>query len=90
MKKTTIITYLAWTMAAAAHPGHDAALPADSVAHWLFSPLHGLGVVALARSLRWCGICAARGTVMSDQSIHQPSAGVDALPTGPADRGRDR
>jgi hypothetical protein len=48
MKKTAILIYLASAMAAVAHPGHDAALPTESAAHWLFSPLHGVGVIALA------------------------------------------
>lgn len=48
MKKTAILIYLASAMVAVADPGHDAALPADSAAHWLFSPVHGLGAIALA------------------------------------------
>lgn len=32
---------------AAAHPGHDPALPSGAV-HWLVSPMHGAGVIALA------------------------------------------
>ena len=49
--KYGIPIYLILTGAALAHPGHDPALPADTAAHWLFSPLHGLGVVALAAVL---------------------------------------
>lgn len=48
MKKTAILIYLASGVSAAAHSGHDPALPADSMAHWLFAPVHGLGVIALA------------------------------------------
>lgn len=45
MKKLIALTTLA-PLPAFAHSGHDAAL--SGVAHYVFSPLHGLGVVALA------------------------------------------
>lgn len=32
--------------AAAAHTGHDAAL--NGAAHWVLSPMHGLGLIAVA------------------------------------------
>jgi len=47
MKKTAILMYLASAMAAVAHPGHDTHLPADSAAHWLLSPMHGMGALAV-------------------------------------------
>ncbi|ANT59515.1 hypothetical protein AYJ57_03520 [Salipiger sp. CCB-MM3] len=51
--KKAILIWAASASVAAAHPGHDAALPADGAAHWLLSPLHGLGVLALAGVLVW-------------------------------------
>ncbi len=45
MKKLAIFASLTATPVLA-HPGHDAAL--SGVAHWAFSPLHGLGVIVLA------------------------------------------
>lgn len=48
MTKTTILIYLSSATALLAHPGHGAALPADTAAHWIVSPAHGLGVIALA------------------------------------------
>ena len=48
MKKTAILIYLASAASALAHPGHDPALPAESLAHYIFTPTHGLGLVALA------------------------------------------
>ncbi|MBY6003084.1 hypothetical protein KUV62_04145 [Salipiger bermudensis] len=57
--KQAIAFWLASASAAFAHSGHDAALPADSAAHWLLSPLHGLGVLALAVIL-WAVIRARR------------------------------
>ena len=51
MKKLAILTYLAISTAALAHPGHGAALPDEGAAHWLLSPAHGLGLIALAAVL---------------------------------------
>ena len=50
MKKlaTALLTLSATT--AVAHTGHDTAL-CDGIAHWTLSPLHGLGVIALAAVL---------------------------------------
>ena len=57
--KKALAFWLASASAAFAHAGHDAALPADGAAHWLLSPLHGLGVVALVGIL-WLVIRARR------------------------------
>lgn len=51
MKRTALLIYLASALGAAAHSGHDHALPADSAAHWLLSPMHGLGGLAVALCL---------------------------------------
>ena len=48
MKKLAAVFVLLGS-AASAHPGHDAAL--TGVAHWTLSPLHGLGLIALALAL---------------------------------------
>lgn len=45
MKKLAVLASLVATPVLA-HPGHDAALSGAS--HWVFSPIHGLGVIALA------------------------------------------
>jgi len=47
MKYATFATFLFSGSAALAHPGHDAALR-EGVSHWLFSPQHGLAVIAVA------------------------------------------
>lgn len=65
MKKTTFFIYLASAMTALAHPGHDTALPAESAAHWLFSPVHGLGVFTLA------AIAALVGRALRERSGHE-------------------
>ncbi|EAU46678.1 MULTISPECIES: hypothetical protein [Salipiger] len=57
--KKALAFWLASASAAFAHAGHDAALPADGAAHWLLSPLHGLGVLALAGIL-WMVLRARR------------------------------
>ena len=51
MKRTALFIYLATALGAAAHSGHDHALPPESTAHWLFSPMHGLGGLAVALCL---------------------------------------
>lgn len=51
MKKTAILIYLASVLDAAAHSGHDHVLPPDSATHWLLSPQHGLGGLALVLCL---------------------------------------
>ncbi|MBS8227965.1 hypothetical protein [Vannielia litorea] len=51
---TTTLAALTLAAPALAHPGHDAAL--TGAAHYAFSPLHGLGIIALALGLgllRW-------------------------------------
>ncbi|PRY87713.1 DUF6732 family protein [Donghicola tyrosinivorans] len=45
MKYTTFALLFGAT-AAQAHTGHDAALSGAS--HWLLSPMHGLGLIAVA------------------------------------------
>lgn len=42
--------FLLTATAAMAHDGHDAAL-GGGAAHWLLSPLHGVGVLAVAAVL---------------------------------------
>ncbi|EPX76312.1 DUF6732 family protein [Salipiger mucosus] len=49
--KQSFVIWLATATAAAAHPGHDA--PLTGASHWLLSPLHGAGVIALAGALWW-------------------------------------
>ncbi|OUD10244.1 hypothetical protein BVC71_01650 [Marivivens niveibacter] len=49
MKKIATSILMLSATSAAAHSGHDAAL--SGVAHWTLSPLHGLGVIALAAVL---------------------------------------
>lgn len=44
MKKLAVFASLVATPVLA-HPGHDAAL--SGATHWVFSPMHGLGVIAL-------------------------------------------
>ncbi|EIE50140.1 hypothetical protein AL036_02245 [Salipiger aestuarii] len=48
--KYAISAFLLTASAAMAHEGHDAAL-GDGAAHWLLSPLHGVGVLALGAVL---------------------------------------
>ncbi len=43
--KHAIAVYMATAGAALAHPGHGAL---EGAAHWVLSPLHGLGLVVLA------------------------------------------
>jgi hypothetical protein len=52
MKKLAFAVTLASLAAAPvmAHTGHDPVL-GNGVAHWLLSPLHGVGVMALAGAL---------------------------------------
>ncbi|MBT9384210.1 hypothetical protein KM176_10095 [Pseudooceanicola sp. CBS1P-1] len=45
--------------AASAHPGHDPAL--SGAAHWVFSPAHGLGLLALAGGLALSALRPRRG-----------------------------
>lgn len=59
MKKLAFAVIFASLAAAPvlAHTGHDPVL-GNGVAHWLFSPIHGVGVLALAGVL--CGLRALR------------------------------